>query len=216
MAHNKHLLIILHDPASPDEHERRAQYFWRRPDGTWLSTRTSDGVKALSAQIDAYEAIIDELDDLEDDAQSADQFLEIQRRLTPLLRAVRNMHETLQQARDLVKEDRRLITLRDRAYALERKTDLLFNDVRHELNYVMIRQAEVQAEAARRLATATFRLNIMLAFFLPLGTLGAVFGMNLVHGLESASSPWLFLAVVVVGLASGFALMRFTTGDRGG
>jgi Mg2+ and Co2+ transporter CorA len=216
MAHGKHLLIVLHDPAAPGDNERNAQFFWRRPDGKWQSTRPEPGVRALEAQLDAYEEILDELDDLEDDAQSADEFLEIQQRLTPLLRAVRNLHEALQQARDLVKDDRQLLHIRDQAYALERKTDLMYNDLRHELNYVMVRQAEVQAEAARRLAAATFRLNMMLAFFLPLGTLGAIFGMNLIHGLEGAWSPWIFIGVIVSGLAAGFILMRFTTGEGGG
>jgi Mg2+ and Co2+ transporter CorA len=215
MAAGKHLLIILHDPATPGENERTAQFFWRQPDGTWQSTRSEPGVRALEAQLDAYEAIVDELDDLEDDAQSAEQFLEIQWRLTPLLRAVRNLHEALQVARELAKEDRRLIHIRDRAYALERKTDLMYNDLRHELNYVMVRQTEVQAEAARRLAAATYRLNMMLAFFLPMGTLGAIFGMNLIHGMEGTWSPWVFVCVILLGLAAGFLLMRFTTGDRG-
>lgn len=214
MAHHKHLLVVLHDPASPDDDERTPQFFWRRPDGSWQSTRTEDGVRALEAQIDAFDAIVDELDDLEDDAQSAEDYLEIQRRLNPLLRAVRNMHAALQHARDLIKEDKRLIHIRDRAYALERKTDLLYNDVRHELNYVMVRQAEVQAEAAHRMAVASFRLNVMLAFFLPLGTLGAIFGMNLTHGLEGKWPPWVFLGVILLGIAAGFMLLRFTTAER--
>jgi F0F1-type ATP synthase assembly protein I len=215
MAHAKHLLVVLHDPASPDDDERTPRFFWRRPDGSWQSTRSEPGVRALEAQIDGFETIIDELDDLEDDAQSAEHYLEIQRRLNPLLRAVRNMHEALQQARDLAKEDKRLIHFRDRAYALERKTDLLYNDVRHELNYVMVRQAEVQAEAAHRMAVASFRLNVMLAFFLPLGTFGAIFGMNLTHGLEGAWSPWVFVSVILLGFAAGFLLLRLTTGERG-
>jgi Mg2+ and Co2+ transporter CorA len=215
MYHQKHLLIILHDPASPDDDERTAQFFWRKPDGKWQSTRPEEGTAALAAQIDAYENIIDELDDLEDDADSADAFLEILRRLNPLMRAIRNLYEALQQARELVKEDRRLINVRDRADALQRKSDLLYNDIRHDLDYAIARQAEKQAEATHRMATATYRLNLMVAFFLPVATMSAIFGMNLATGLEMASSPWVFLSVIVVGLSAGIALTRFMRRGRG-
>jgi Mg2+ and Co2+ transporter CorA len=63
------------------------------------------------------------------------------------------------------------------------------------------------------MAVASHRLNLLAAFFLPIATLTAIFGMNLRHGLEGKTSASLapFAAVLGIGLLAGILLMAFIT-----
>ena len=38
-----HLLLVLHAPPAPDQDEREGRFFWRKPDGTWVSDRMGVG-----------------------------------------------------------------------------------------------------------------------------------------------------------------------------
>jgi hypothetical protein len=90
-------------------------------------------------------------------------------------------------------------------------SELLENDARQALNYLVAKRTEEQAESSHRMATAAHRLNVLAAFFFPLVTLSAIFGVNLVHGLETANPPIPFFVVLAAGLMLGFVLKAFVT-----
>jgi Mg2+ and Co2+ transporter CorA len=82
------------------------------------------------------------------------------------------------------------------------------------LEYAVARRAEEQARSSHAMAVSAHRLNLLAAFFFPLATLAAVFGMNLPHGLENVSPPIPFLATLGVGLVMGLFLRGLVTADR--
>lgn len=65
----------------------------------------------------------------------------------PLHHAVRNLHATLQAAREAIPDDRDIIDMRDWAYDLERTLDLL------QTNTNRARESNVTAEKQTRLST---------------------------------------------------------------
>jgi small-conductance mechanosensitive channel len=129
--------------------------------------------------------------------------------LSPLLRTVRHLHRTLQEARELASDDRALLNIRDRAYQLERAAELLMEECRMSLECLTARRNEEQAEAGRRMAISAHRLNIMAAIFLPIATLADLFGTGLRHGLEELAPPLPFLTLVAVGFAAGISLATY-------
>ena len=133
------------------------------------------------------------------------------RGIAPLLRASRNLHRVLQTARDEIPEDTQIINFRDRAYKIERTAELLYGDAKNALDFAVAQQAEKQADASHRMAVASHRLNVLAAFFFPMATISAVFGMNLLHGMEDYPPPATFLVVLGLGLLSGFVLKWFIT-----
>ena len=213
MVHEGELLVVLHEPPTPDQEERQGRFFWRKPDGTWASTTAAPGHTALDKHLEEYDGLLDQLDEEEDTAQSADDYFELMRQLNPLVRAIRNLHAVLQQAREKIPGDKRIINYRDQAYTLERRAELLTSDAKNALDYAIARRAEEQAASSRQMAVASHRLNLLAAFFLPIATLTAIFGMNLRHGLEGQTSVSLapFAAVLGTGLLAGILLMSFIT-----
>lgn len=206
-----HLLLVLHAPPGPDDDERAGRFFWRKPDGTWSSDKLGDGVAALQRHLDEFQAVIDRLDEQEQAASTSHDYFGILRTLAPVLRASRNLHRALQQARETVPDDEEIINLRDRAYQIERTAELLSGDARNALDFAIARRAEEQAASAHRMAVSAHRLNVLAAFFFPLATISAVFGMNLLHGLEREPPPGMFLIVLGAALACGFILKWFVT-----
>lgn len=204
-----HLLLVLHRPPKPDEEHREGRFFWRKPDGAWLSTEQGAGLASLVAHLDEYDRLLEECDKIEEKATTAAEYFQVVNTVTPLARSIRNMHQALQEARQAMPDDRDLINLRDRAYDLERTADLLHTDARNGLEYAMARRAEEQAEAAHRMAVSAHRLNTLAAFFFPIATLSAIFGANLRHGWEDAPPPTPFLLLLAAGVACGFVLRRF-------
>ncbi|MEC7355260.1 MAG: hypothetical protein VYE53_09015, partial [Planctomycetota bacterium] len=121
-----HLLLILHKAPQPNEDQRVAAFFWRQPDGNWMASEQGSGLAALNLHVDEYESVIDHWETQEYEAVSAASYFEVLDRLAPVHRAVRNLHAVLQDARKQVNGDRNLINLRDRAYDLERRAELLY------------------------------------------------------------------------------------------
>ncbi len=105
--------------------------------------------------------------------------MENRRRSTPIVRAIKHVHEVLHAGRNAVKEDRLLILLRDRAGEIERAAELLNTEAKHALEYEIAEQGETQAKISSKLAEAGQRLNLLAALFLPLTAIASVFGMNL-------------------------------------
>ena len=214
-----HLLLILHDPPAPDESERDGQFFWRQPNGTWSSSKLGAGPQALEQHLDAFQELVNRFEEQDLAAESATDYFTVLHGLAPIRRSTRNMHQALQQAREMCPEDRDLINFRDRAYQIERAADLLGNDAKTSLDFLIAKRTEDQAENSEQMAIAAHRLNLLAAFFFPMATLCALFGVNLKHGLEtiqnlseitSAPTPsFPFIAMVLVGIVLGGFLTRF-------
>ena len=206
-----HLMLALHAPPKPDEHERRGRYFWRKPDGTWADSSRGTGLNSLQKHLNEYADILEEYDDQEERAVSAEDHFAILEGLAPIHRAAQHLHQVLQEARQLCPQDRSILDFRDRAYEIERTAGLLYNGAKSALDFTVAKRAEEEARSSHRMAVAAHRLNILAAFFFPIATLGAAFGMNLEHRFEKAWVPYPFVAVIVVGLILGVVLKSFVT-----
>jgi Mg2+ and Co2+ transporter CorA len=202
-----HLLLILHEPPKPDELQRRGRYFWRAPNGTWQSHNLGAGITALKKHLGEYRDALEKLDRDEQRADLADDYFRLLRDIAPLHRAAHNLYDTLQQAREMVREDADLIVCRDQAYQVHRESELLRSDIQSGLDCAVARRAEEQAKSGEKMALASHRLNVLAAIFFPLVTISSIMGMNLERGLDEAMlSQWLFWVVLGTGLVCGFLL----------
>ena len=163
----------------------------------------------LFEHLNEFNEQLERLDKAEEDASNAVEYFQVIDAVTPLSRAIRHVHEVLQEARQLIPKDRELLNIRDRAYDLDRRADLLLNDARNGLDFAIARRSEQQAEEAYRMSTSAHRLNMLAAFFFPMVTLAAVFGTNLKHGGEDLSPPLPFLIMLSCGLVAGLLLQTF-------
>jgi hypothetical protein len=201
-----HLLLVVHLPPKPNERTRRGRLLWRDTEGKWRCSDTGSGPMAVRKHLEQYEAEIAEYDKAEAAALNANDYLPLMEGLAPLLRSARNLEQVMQEARKLVPDDRNLIDFRDKAYELARNADLLYTDTQHGMEVAMIRRAEEQARASERIAVAANRFNLLVAFFFPIGMLGAVFGVNLQNGLEEIPPPWPIVILVITGILCGLVL----------
>lgn len=201
-----HLLLVVHELPDSETHDRATRFYWRAPDGSWKSSAGGTGSRALAEHLRLFAERIDKLEADEEAARRAADYFELLQQIVPLHRTTRNLHSALQQARDAVPKDRELIQFRDQAGEMERSLELLHADVENGLSYTIAHQAEEQARRANEMATAAHRLNILAAIFFPVGTVAAIFGMNLVHGYEQWQSPWMFWAVSGASLVAGIFL----------
>jgi hypothetical protein len=191
----------------PGNSTRPSAIFWRNPRGDWTSTEGGSGLGALQAHFESWRKTVDRLEDQMQQHPSADNYFEVLQHTTPLLRTMRNAGRTMQDAREACPEDRAVLLARDDAGELERAIDLLHNDAKNGMEFMIAKQAEVQAQRAHQLVLAGHRLNVLVALFLPLTAIGSVFGMNLSHGLEHWQSPWLFWGMLGSALVIGAMLM---------
>ena len=67
-----HLLLVLHAPPKPDESTRTGRFFWRSPDGKWISNEFGTGINALNSHLDSYQDIITKLDAQEESAHTCE------------------------------------------------------------------------------------------------------------------------------------------------
>lgn len=204
-----HLLLVLHAPPGPDQVDRQGRFFWRKPDATWISDQFGAGPGAVIKHLDQYGEQLDKLDRLEESAQSSHDYFEVLEGVAPLQRAARNQHSVMQEARTALPDAREIIDFRDRAYVMERSADLLITGTQHGLDFAMAKQAEQQASSSERMAVASHRLNILAAFFFPLATLCAIFGMDLDTCERYLPAPYHFLGVIAAGLVAGLVLTAF-------
>ena len=203
MSADGHLLIILHALPRPGDPHREAVLFWRAPDGTWSSTGGGAAAAALDAMLGTFEAKADELEARLDTAKTARDFHDVLQESTPLVRTVRNQHAALQEAREAVPGDRRILLARDRSGEVLRAVELLNQEAQNSMQYLIAEQSASNAAASERLAQTGHRLNLLAALFLPLTALGSILGMNLKHGFEDRS-PVIFWAVLAAGVVGGF------------
>src|SRR4029077_1369179 len=100
-------------------------------------------------------------------------------KVAPLHRTARNLHATLQQAREFVPDDRDLIVARDTSGDIERSFELLHNDAKNGLDYTVALETELQSQRTYEMAVSAHRLNLLAALFFPIATLSAIFDMKL-------------------------------------
>lgn len=205
-----HMLLILHAPPQADENERMGRIYWRKPEGSWQATENSGGANTVARHLDDFARRLEQIDHAVDAATLARDYFAVLSQLSPLVRTVRHLHKTLQEARELVPDNAELITLRDRAYELERLSELLYEDAKNGLDFAVAKRAEEQTAASRRMEFAAHRLNMLVAFFFPLATLSAILGVNMVHGFEASDyAPLPFFIFVAAGILLGLFLTSF-------
>lgn len=209
-----HLLLVLHLPPGPDDDHRQGRFLWRKPDATWMSSDLGSSPNVVNKHLDQYAEAIEACDEREERATTAEAHFAVLDRLAPIHRASRHLHQVLQDARQLIPDDRNLINHRDRAYEIERTAEMLHTDTKNALDVLSAKKAEEQAQASHHMAVSAHRLNMLVAFFFPLATLSGILGVNLMHGFEAMAPPFLFLAFLAVGLISGLILMAFVGASR--
>ncbi len=204
MNEDGHLLLLLHQaPRTEDDEVREAMVIWRNPAGDWKSAPTAGGLIGLDAHVASYRTAIHRLDEDVENAKSARQYFDIMRRTHPLLRATRGMLEVIQATRQALPDEIRIINLRDQAADLERGIELVAADAKAGMEFTVAESATQQAHSAELANAEARRLNRLAAFFLPLATLVAVFGMNPPETMYTQQGFWVVLAS---GILLGFVV----------
>ncbi len=201
-----HLLLILHKIPGADDAERTGVLFWRNPEGEWRASEGKGGLPVLKKHMGDYDDAAEVLEQKYEGAESALDYFEILKLAIPLHRAAKNMQVALQTAREGLPDVKELISLRDEAYEIARACELVEADSKVGLDYDTARKADAQARIARLQASASHRLNLLAALFLPITALASVLGMNLTHGLEDSGS-WAFWMILMIGLVTGLCLV---------
>lgn len=206
LLHDGHAVLVLHHVPRPNEHGRRPVVFWRQPDGRWRCSPGADDVETLRAHLETYASAIEELDERLERAKRASEFFALLRVARPLHRAARNLSAVMSALKEAFPSDGEILTLRDRAYDLERQAELEVGDAHGGLEFTVAQRAEEQAATSLRIAAETHRLNLLAAVCLPVTALGAILGMNLENGLETLPEPLAFWSIVGSAFAFGVYL----------
>lgn len=213
MVADGHLLLILHKAPEPGEQTRIGVLFWRQPSGIWEHSGGGIGLQPLLKHLENYNTAEEKLQTAYRQAKSAEDYFHLLEAIAPLRLAAKNMHATLQAAREGIPDDRDLIDLRDRAYEIDRSLDLLYENTKNALDYQIAQRAEEQNRLSTEALIAGHRLNILAAVFLPLTAIAALFGMNLNSGVDS-SSIFTFWLVSAGAIALGSLVRRWVVLGR--
>ncbi len=174
-----HLLVILHRvPGSEDKGRREGSFFWVGEDGSWKSSPEAGGKSALRSLVEEYLQRARMLDEGLEKSGAAEDIHIIIDEAAPILRAARNMMGVLQELREALPDDDQVLAIRDLAVEVERSMDLLLQDAKSSLDFLIAKSSAEQAAAAAGATEEARKLNRLAAFFFPLMTLAAVFGMN--------------------------------------
>lgn len=213
MKEDGHLLLLLHCAPRPEDDEvRRPFVVWRSPAGTWQSAPTGGGLSALEAHVAAYRTEIHQADTNVEKAKTPRDYFEVMHGVTPLQRATRHLYEVLQAAREALPDDSPMINLRDQASELERAIELVAADAKSGMEFTLAESANQQAISAEAANLEARRLNRLVAFFFPLATLVAIYGMNPPGDLMRNDGFWV---VLIAGILLG-AVVYGTVATKGG
>jgi len=208
MSANGHLLLVLHEPPGPNDRERDARLIWRSPDGNWKWTSDGTTTHLLKKHIATFAVRVEQLESQLQSASCATDYFELLQAITPLHRTSRNLHATLQAARDMLADDREVIVARDAAGDLERAFELLHVDAKNGLDFTAAQKAELQSQRGYEMAMSAHRLNLLAALFFPVTAISSIFGMNFPSGLESIPGQWLFWGILGGGFLTGVLLTQ--------
>jgi Mg2+ and Co2+ transporter CorA len=198
------LLLVVHEVPKPGVPERDPLIFWRRGEGTWLDYACGKGLRRLGDLLDRYAKVIDDKEELIEEADTAAEIFELVRAAAPLSRSSRNLMHAIDQAAAQDEDNRELKSYRDRIRELERAAEQLNHDARLTLEYWKAERGEAQQASAEKLNKIAFRLNLLAGFFLPLVALGGLFGMNV--DLPDFVQGW-FWVIFFGGLFTGGSLV---------
>ncbi|MBX9952688.1 MAG: hypothetical protein K2Y39_26170 [Candidatus Obscuribacterales bacterium] len=208
MSANGHLLLVLHEPPGPNDRERVARLIWRSPDGNWKWTSDGTSTHLLKKHISSFVVCVEQLESQLQSASCASDYFDLLQAITPLHRTSRNLHATLQSARDMIAEDKEVIVARDAAGDLERAFELLHVDAKNGLDFTAAQKAELQSQRSYEMAMSAHRLNLLAALFFPVTAISSIFGMNFPSGLESIPGQWLFWGILGGGFMTGVLLTQ--------
>jgi len=197
-----HLLLVLHAPPSADDLHRECLVFLRTPDGRYFCNGQENGEAKLKALLASYQTLLQRYEKAYALSKEAKDLFGIIEAVAPVSHAAGNLRNAVQSARELVREDRLLIAVRDEAYDLARNLELLLSDAKTALDYRIAEHAEAQADRAEEMTVAQHKLNVLAALTFPLMAIATIFGMNLLHGMED-QSPLFFWVVFAMGLVVG-------------
>lgn len=213
MVEDGHVLILLHRVPTEEEDEvRTAMVVWRNPAGAWKSTPLGGGLTGLEAHVSAYRTAIHKLDEDVESAKVPRQYFDVMRRMHPLHRATRHLAEVLQATRVALPGEAKIINLRDKCADIERAIELVAADAKAGMEFSLAESASQQAQAADIANHEAQRLNRLAAFFFPLATLVAVFGMNPPETVLHSTGFW---AVLAAGMMLGFFVYAVVASQRG-
>jgi Mg2+ and Co2+ transporter CorA len=198
------LLLVVHEVPKPGVPERDPLIFWRRGEGAWLDYAGGKGLRRLGDLLDRYAKVIDDKEELIEEADTAAEIFELVRAAAPLSRSSRNLMHAIDQAAAHDEDNRELKSYRDRIRELERAAEQLNHDARLTLEYWKAERGEAQQASAEKLNKIAFRLNLLAGFFLPLVALGGLFGMNV--DLPDFVQGW-FWVIFFGGLFTGGSLV---------
>lgn len=100
--------------------------------------------------------------------------------------------------------------MRDIAYDVERRFDILWQDAKNAVDFRIAQESEEQADLSKEALVASHKLNLLAALFFPLTALSSVFGMNIASGFDDAGAA-MFWVIFAVGGAAGFAMKSWVT-----
>jgi Mg2+ and Co2+ transporter CorA len=211
MIFEDHLLVVAHHVPEHDEVSRRGVLFWLDPSGEWRASNGDPGKAALALHLDRYSKRIEHYESEETKATKADDFLPILDGLVPLVRSTKNLLAALEDARKAFPKERSIIDHRDKAYELTRQAELLYEDAKNSMEVALIRRADEQTAATHQMTVAAHRLNMLVAIFFPMATLGSIFGTTLTDNWTWSKSPIGFFVFLVVGFLCGLGLIYFVS-----
>lgn len=206
------LLLVVHEVPKGGVPEREPLIFWRRSDGAWIDYAGGKGLRRLGELLDRYTKLIDEQEEIINEADTAEEIFTLARIAGPLARATRNLVVAIEQTLAQDEDTKELRSFRDRAREVERAADQLNQDARLTLEYWKAERSEEQQASAERLNKIAFRLNLLAGFFLPLVALGGLFGMNV--KLPEFVQGWFWL-IFFGGLTVGACLVWLVSNKTG-
>lgn len=197
-----HLLLVLHRPPNEEDLHREHILFLLTPEQKLFCNGQQEGIPQLDRLIADYRARWEELENRYKLDSGPDELFDLIEAVTPLKRSSANMANAMQRARELSKDYRYFIGIRDAAMDVSRAFEILLADLRAALDFRIAQKAEQQYIRSEEIAAAQHKLNVLAAFTFPVMAFATLLGMNLRHGFEK-QSPFIFWGVLLAGVLIG-------------